>query len=120
GPDGELSGENLPVNYAENARSLGAHAIEANTREALEAALKEARAQSQPVVIVVPVDREQRVGGYESWWDVPVAEVSTMSPVQKAREVYEAMRPKERYFWPAPESPQDPARKPGKKTKELV
>ena len=27
--------------------------------------------------IVVPVDRESRVGGYESWWDVPVAEVSS-------------------------------------------
>ena len=35
------------------------------------------KADARTTVIVVPVDREARVGGYESWWDVPVAEVST-------------------------------------------
>ena len=44
-----------------------------------------ARAPIGTTVIVIPVDREQRVGGYESWWDVPVAEVSTIEAVQKAR-----------------------------------
>ena len=28
------------------------------------------------VVIHVEADREARVGSYETWWDVPVAEVS--------------------------------------------
>ena len=36
-----------------------------------------ARHSDRTTAIVIPVDREQRVGGYESWWDVPVAEVST-------------------------------------------
>ena len=38
---------------------------------------------------MIPVDLEQRVGGYESWWDVPIAEVSTIDAVQKARAEYE-------------------------------
>jgi 3D-(3,5/4)-trihydroxycyclohexane-1,2-dione acylhydrolase (decyclizing) len=49
-------------------------------------------------VIVVPVDRESRVGGYESWWDVPVAEVSASPDVQGARAAYEVARGKEREF----------------------
>ena len=49
-------------------------------------------------MIVVPVDRESRVGGYESWWDVPVAEVSTGREVQDARAAYEKARRKERDF----------------------
>ena len=48
--------------------------------------------------IVIPVDREQRVGGYESWWDVPVAEVSTIDAVQDARAEYERARVAERTF----------------------
>jgi 3D-(3,5/4)-trihydroxycyclohexane-1,2-dione acylhydrolase (decyclizing) len=42
------------------------------------------------------VDRESRVGGYESWWDVPVAEVSTIDAVQDARAAYERARVAER------------------------
>jgi 3D-(3,5/4)-trihydroxycyclohexane-1,2-dione acylhydrolase (decyclizing) len=49
-------------------------------------------------VIVVAVDREARVGGYESWWDVPVAEVSTNHAVRDARAAYDAARLKERDF----------------------
>jgi 3D-(3,5/4)-trihydroxycyclohexane-1,2-dione acylhydrolase (decyclizing) len=49
-------------------------------------------------VIVVETDRDQRVAGYESWWDVPVAEVSEMEAVQAARAAYEAARTRERDF----------------------
>ncbi len=44
----------------------------------LETALREAREMERTVVIHCEADREARVGGYESWWDVPVAEVSEM------------------------------------------
>ena len=33
-------------------------------------------------MIVVEVDRYEGVPGYESWWDVPVAEVSGRRPVR--------------------------------------
>ena len=47
-------------------------------------------------MIVVEVDPEARVPSYDSWWDVPVAEVSTMPAVQQARAEYEQARRKER------------------------
>ena len=43
-------------------------------------------------VIVTPVDPERRVPGFESWWDVPVAEVSGQDSVQRARAAYERAR----------------------------
>ena len=36
--------------------------------------------------------------GYDSWWDVAVAEVSQMESVQQARQEYEQNLKKERYF----------------------
>jgi 3D-(3,5/4)-trihydroxycyclohexane-1,2-dione acylhydrolase (decyclizing) len=52
-------------------------------------ALADARAESKATVIVVAVDRRKSVGSYESWWDVPVAEVSTIPGVTEARKKYE-------------------------------
>jgi 3D-(3,5/4)-trihydroxycyclohexane-1,2-dione acylhydrolase (decyclizing) len=49
-------------------------------------------------VIVCECDPARGVGAYESWWDVPVAEVSTMPPVQAARADYERERLRERPF----------------------
>jgi 3D-(3,5/4)-trihydroxycyclohexane-1,2-dione acylhydrolase (decyclizing) len=95
---GQLDGDPLPVDLAANARSLGAHVIEAPDLPALTAALDEAREQSRTTVIVVKTDREQRVPGYESWWDVPVADVSEMERVQAAREVYEEARRRHRHY----------------------
>ncbi|HYN88983.1 MAG TPA: 3D-(3,5/4)-trihydroxycyclohexane-1,2-dione acylhydrolase (decyclizing) [Ardenticatenaceae bacterium] len=95
---GELDGPTLPVDYATNARSLGAHVIEARTVADLERALHEARMADRTTVITIETDREQRVPGYESWWDVPVAEVSEMASVQAARADYERARQAERTF----------------------
>jgi len=38
------------------------------------------------------------VPGYESWWDVAVAEVSEAASVRSAREAYETARRDERSF----------------------
>ncbi len=93
---GQLDGDVLPVDLAENARSLGAHALRARTREELWHALEEARGQDRTTVIVVEVDRDARVPSYEAWWDVPVPEVSEMPSVQRARADYERNRARER------------------------
>ena len=95
---GQLGGENLPVDFAAIARGLGAHVIEANDAAALQAALADARAQTRTTVIVVETDPEARVPGYESWWDVAVAETSEMAGVQAARAAYEENLKNERYF----------------------
>jgi len=38
------------------------------------------------------------VPGYDSWWDVPVAEVSDMPAVNDARREWQTNRARERYF----------------------
>ena len=95
---GQLEGERLEVDYAANARSLGAKVYEASDIASLMKALKSAEEQSRTCVIVVETDREQRVPGYESWWDVAVAEVSEMESVRAARKQYEEAVKKERNF----------------------
>jgi 3D-(3,5/4)-trihydroxycyclohexane-1,2-dione acylhydrolase (decyclizing) len=98
-PDtGELDGGVLPIDLAANAASLGATVWRADTIAGLRAALAGAAGHDGVGVIVVPVDRESRVGGYESWWDVPVAEVSATPAVQGARAAYEVARRKAREF----------------------
>ena len=95
---GQLDGEHLPVDFAANAESLGAHSIRAVTRDDLQRALDEARDTNRTTVIVLEVDKEMRVPGYESWWDVPVAEVSEVEEVRRARVEYEKETKRERYF----------------------
>jgi 3D-(3,5/4)-trihydroxycyclohexane-1,2-dione acylhydrolase (decyclizing) len=96
---GELDGEVLPIDFAANAASLGAHAIRAATHEDLWKALEESRRQDRTTVIVVEVDGEERVPGYEAWWDVPVAEVSEMDTVRRARVEYERALLRERDYF---------------------
>ena len=88
----------LAIDYAMNARSLGANVIECRTYEDYVAALKEARQADRTTVICIRNDRYVGVPGYESWWDVQVAEVSEMPAVQAARQEWEEMRAKERYY----------------------
>jgi len=94
---GQLEGDFIPVDYEANARSLGALAIRANGLAEFKQALEKAKSADRTTVIVVETERETRVPGYESWWDVAVAEVSEMASVRKAREEYVEARKKERY-----------------------
>jgi 3D-(3,5/4)-trihydroxycyclohexane-1,2-dione acylhydrolase (decyclizing) len=95
---GQLDGALIPVDFAANAASYGAHTIKVRGREQMNAALKEAREQSITTVIVIEADKELGVPGYDSWWDVAVAEVSQMDSVREARAAYEKTRAKERFF----------------------
>ena len=96
--NGNLSGPKVQVDFAANAASLGAHAMRAKTREELESALANVREQSVLSVIVVETDYSQRVPGYESWWDVPISEVSESESVRSAYEKYVEAKKMERYF----------------------
>jgi 3D-(3,5/4)-trihydroxycyclohexane-1,2-dione acylhydrolase (decyclizing) len=84
----EEPGETLPVDLAANAESLGAHVIRAKSIGELKGALTEAKDVDRTVVIHIPVDRYEGVPDYESFWDVPVAEVSGMETVRAAHEEY--------------------------------
>ena len=96
---GHLDGETLPIDFAKNCESLGAHVIRAKDREEFSRAMEEAKGmQGGPVCIVTEVDRRQRVPGYGSWWDVPVAEVSESESVKEARAAYVAYKERESYY----------------------
>ena len=95
---GQLQGEFLPVALAANAASLGANVIEAKTLLQLKAALHEAREASHTTVVKIDVDYDEQVPRYESWWDVPIAQVSEVDSAQAAYEEYEVDKRKERYF----------------------
>jgi 3D-(3,5/4)-trihydroxycyclohexane-1,2-dione acylhydrolase (decyclizing) len=95
----EEPGETLPVDLAANAESLGAHVIRAKSIGELKGALAEAKNIDRTVVIHIPVDRYEGVPDYESFWDVPVAEVSGMETVGAAYEEYaENKRAERRYL----------------------
>jgi len=94
---GQLSGDILPVDLAQNARSLGAHVIEATDINSLTAALKEAKNQTKTTVITIETDLYKGVPGY-AWWEVAIAEVSEIDTVQKAYETYKQNKKKQRYF----------------------
>jgi 3D-(3,5/4)-trihydroxycyclohexane-1,2-dione acylhydrolase (decyclizing) len=94
---GLLTGDILPVDFAQNARSLGAHVIEAHDVPSLKAALAEAKAQTVTTVIYIETSLTKGVPGY-AWWEVAIAEVSEIASVQKARAEYEEHKKKQRYF----------------------
>ena len=90
--------ETLPVDLAANARSLGADVIECRTYDDFVRGLHSAKKSQTTTVVYIRNDRYVGLPGYDSWWDVPVAEVSDMPSVQAARAEWETMRAKERTF----------------------
>jgi 3D-(3,5/4)-trihydroxycyclohexane-1,2-dione acylhydrolase (decyclizing) len=86
------------VDLAANAESLGARVVRAGALGDLREALEESKRASGVTVIVVATDRSRGVPGYESWWDVPVAEVSEAATVRAAREQYEHAKVAERRY----------------------
>jgi 3D-(3,5/4)-trihydroxycyclohexane-1,2-dione acylhydrolase (decyclizing) len=83
----------LPVDLATNAESLGARVIRCGSIDDLRAGLERAKEEDTTVVLAIEVDRYEGVPSYESWWDVPVAEVSAVESVRAARAAYEQSRP---------------------------
>ena len=88
----------LPVDLATNAESLGAHVFRCATYEDVVEAFEASKTIDKTTVVYVQTDRYEDVPGYEAWWDVPVAEVSTMKDVQTARGAWEEMRSQERDY----------------------
>jgi 3D-(3,5/4)-trihydroxycyclohexane-1,2-dione acylhydrolase (decyclizing) len=96
GTDGFGTQRELALDLAANAESLGARVVRARTLADVREGLAAARAETRTTVVAVEVDPRANVPGYESWWDVPVAEVSSVASVRAARERYEAGRANER------------------------
>ena len=81
---GFLESEPVQVDFAKNAESWGALGLRARTVTELAAAVKEALASKKPVVIDVKVSPKTMTKGYESWWRVGTAQVSSRPEVEAA------------------------------------
>jgi 3D-(3,5/4)-trihydroxycyclohexane-1,2-dione acylhydrolase (decyclizing) len=95
------SGELLTaVDLAANARSYGIDVIEIRPGtlavEQLSAAIKAAKASTTSTLIHVNADPFVYAPDGESWWDVPVAEVSELESTRQARAEYVEQRKKQR------------------------
>jgi 3D-(3,5/4)-trihydroxycyclohexane-1,2-dione acylhydrolase (decyclizing) len=95
---GQAIGANVPVDFARNAESLGALAIHVRNERELRHALEQAKQADRTTLISIAVPIDVQVPGFESWWDVPVAEVTDQSAVEAARDAYEEKRKKQRVF----------------------
>ncbi len=91
----DASGSPLVLDYAAQARGLGATVVEVADRDHLARELSE-RPVDGPRVLVIRCDPSHRVTAGGAWWDVPVAEVSTSSEVQQARSEYDESRSAQR------------------------
>lgn len=85
---GDLAGPYMEIDFAAHAKSMGAHAYTATSKEQLREALKLAKQHTKTTLISIPVLPGTNTSGYHSWWQVGVAEVSTQASVQAAYEVY--------------------------------
>ncbi|WP_349426223.1 3D-(3,5/4)-trihydroxycyclohexane-1,2-dione acylhydrolase (decyclizing) [Microbacterium sp. LWS13-1.2] len=94
--DGEArnfqGGKVLPVDLAMNARSYGLDVIEVepgtSAIDDLKAAVAQAKASDRSTFIHINSDPLIYAPDGAGWWDVPVAEVSTLDSTQEARDAY--------------------------------
>ena len=91
---GRLTGEYMPMDFAAHARSMGAKAYRAETAEQLEQALRDAKNETVTTLIEIPVVPGTNTGGYESWWNVGVPEVSVEEKVVRAHQTMKSNRGK--------------------------
>ncbi|MBI0577817.1 3D-(3,5/4)-trihydroxycyclohexane-1,2-dione acylhydrolase (decyclizing) [Neobacillus cucumis] len=76
----------LNIDYAKVAEGYGAKVYRANTVEELKAALEDAKKQEVSTLIEMKVLPKTMTDGYDSWWNVGVAEVSNKESIQQAYE----------------------------------
>jgi 3D-(3,5/4)-trihydroxycyclohexane-1,2-dione acylhydrolase (decyclizing) len=94
---GQLDGKFLPVDLATNAESLGAIVLHTKDIDSFKKALTDAKQNDRTTVIYIETDKEQRVDGY-AWWEVPVAEVSTIDSVKDSYESLKKNKKKQKYY----------------------
>ena len=96
GGSGRIDGDLLPVDLAANAASLGAQVLRAHTLGEFRQCMDKALAATRTTVVHVECDLATGSPSSGSWWDVPVAEVSTRPATQVARSAYEQEKTKQR------------------------
>jgi 3D-(3,5/4)-trihydroxycyclohexane-1,2-dione acylhydrolase (decyclizing) len=95
---GGFDGDELPVDLAANAASLGADVLRVSTVDELRAALDKARQSPRTTVVHVVTDPLVPAPDTGAWWDVPVAEESTLDDTRQARAEYQAAKRTQRTY----------------------
>jgi 3D-(3,5/4)-trihydroxycyclohexane-1,2-dione acylhydrolase (decyclizing) len=93
---GRLDGDYLPVDLAANAESLGVAVLRTRTIDEFKEALVKARASDRTTMVHIATDPLIPAPSSESWWDVPVAEVSGLETTRAARAAYEKDKQQQR------------------------
>jgi 3D-(3,5/4)-trihydroxycyclohexane-1,2-dione acylhydrolase (decyclizing) len=96
--DGRLDGDYLPVDLAANVRSLGVDVIDVHSRAELEKAISTAKAATGPIAIHVTTDPLIGAPDSDSWWDVPVSQVSELQSTRAASAQYEESKKAQRPY----------------------
>ena len=84
------------IDFAAHARSLGCHAEWVEGIAGLEDALTRARAAERTTVIALKTDADKATAEGGTWWDVPVAEVSSREAVSQRRVNYDNNKQRQR------------------------
>lgn len=95
---GHLDGEHIPIDFAALCEGLGARTTRVRTHDEFAAAVEAMAGADRTCAVVVETDKEKRVPGYESWWDVPISEVSEIATIRQARANYEIAVKQERHL----------------------
>jgi 3D-(3,5/4)-trihydroxycyclohexane-1,2-dione acylhydrolase (decyclizing) len=99
---GRLDGDKLPIDLAANAESLGAEVIRCNGMDEFREAVERVKTIPHTVAIHIETDPVAPVPSSESWWDVPVSQVSELDSTQNAFKTYESQKARQRpYVVPA-------------------
>jgi 3D-(3,5/4)-trihydroxycyclohexane-1,2-dione acylhydrolase (decyclizing) len=93
-PDGGY----VNIDYAANAASMGCATFSADNPDTLRSALDAAKKSKKPAVIVVKANPRSQSLNAGLWWDLGVAEVSTLKGVKAAFEKHSAGRKKQKTF----------------------
>ena len=81
-----LTGECLPINFAALAQAYGAKGFEAKTLDELKTLFPELKKSNTLNLVDVKVLPGTMTEGYEAWWRVGTAEVSSHPEVEQAAE----------------------------------
>ncbi|MFM1927238.1 MAG: hypothetical protein RLZ06_814 [Actinomycetota bacterium] len=97
------TGEALPIDLAMNAESYGVKVMRVepgpDSISDLTAAMQAAKAhEGGPVLIHINSDPLIYAPGGEGWWDVPIAEVSTLDSTKQALENYKEHKKRQRNY----------------------
>jgi 3D-(3,5/4)-trihydroxycyclohexane-1,2-dione acylhydrolase (decyclizing) len=81
---GRLDGELIHIDFAQSAAGYGVKTYKVHTLEQLKEALKDAKQQTVSTLIDIKVLPKTMTHGYESWWHVGIAAVSTNPKITEA------------------------------------